>query len=466
MFDFKVKRMDIADYYSMGNGHARRGEWPAARSNYEQVLRLQPGHAAVAASLLEVLLIQRDLAAATRLITTFDESNLDAISRYTTLYLFFKACTFFLTGSEAAGRQQGDELLHRVDLVSCLDWEFGPLNSILNTSLTPHLFQHVMGVETHVRQVQHVQHTVMGRVQDAGPAGVDDENDNESGDDGEGDDDGDEGDAKFTINEHLTLCMERGETNIYVDGDIFDQCKYLLLNKHPDVEDQHLVVEDKTTTMDEALWKHYGKLEDPGYHDVYIPARAAFWGHCSSLQAWAESGYDSSLLHANLAFPLLRALSRAGDPAAKQSLEREVITRWASEFEPVQSYLVEMEFLNDISAKGLVEIIKHDKVLDQVDWLLEKFDLDAMLGMWRAGDDRVQELIAEYLSGEIPGMEPSKQVILLARCKSATMAEHLLELIDVDAFPRELMTRARRNVHVKRLVPAIAREAMQSIPAA
>ncbi|KKM08312.1 hypothetical protein LCGC14_1725100, partial [marine sediment metagenome] len=34
----------------------------------------------------------------------------------------------------------------------------------------------------------------------------------------------------FVINKYITLKLEDGKTNIYVNGQIFDQCKFLFLN--------------------------------------------------------------------------------------------------------------------------------------------------------------------------------------------------------------------------------------------
>ena len=34
---------------------------------------------------------------------------------------------------------------------------------------------------------------------------------------------------EFKVNKYLTLKLENGETNIYIDEEMFIQCKYLLL---------------------------------------------------------------------------------------------------------------------------------------------------------------------------------------------------------------------------------------------
>ncbi|MHA1931117.1 MAG: hypothetical protein ACW96X_01180 [Promethearchaeota archaeon] len=35
---------------------------------------------------------------------------------------------------------------------------------------------------------------------------------------------------EFQINEYITLKLEEGKTNIYINGKLFEQCKFLLLN--------------------------------------------------------------------------------------------------------------------------------------------------------------------------------------------------------------------------------------------
>ena len=34
---------------------------------------------------------------------------------------------------------------------------------------------------------------------------------------------------EFKINEYITLRLEHGDTNIYVNGGLFNQCKFLML---------------------------------------------------------------------------------------------------------------------------------------------------------------------------------------------------------------------------------------------
>ena len=117
---------------------------------------------------------------------------------------------------------------------------------------------------------------------------------------------------KFKINNYLELRLENDKTNIYVDGSLFNSCKYLLLNLP---NDNFNNLED-IDSIDEAAENLDRSMERE--HTHYISPETEFWGHCSNLQAWYENYYDTRVLHRNLAFPLSRALVDAGDKLAKR----------------------------------------------------------------------------------------------------------------------------------------------------
>ena len=56
-------------------------------------------------------------------------------------------------------------------------------------------------------------------------------------------------DQSFRINEHIVLKLEEGKTVIYVDGEPFRQCKYLLL------VDPERIIDTEIDSIDEAA--HY-----------------------------------------------------------------------------------------------------------------------------------------------------------------------------------------------------------------
>ena len=121
----------------------------------------------------------------------------------------------------------------------------------------------------------------------------------------------------FKINDYLTVKFEDSKTNIYVGEELFTQCKYLML----EVPTDDLNLTDHIQSIDEAAEKLDKTFEYyPNPH--LIPPDVEFWGHCSNIQAWVEYDYDTRILHSNLAFPLLKELTKAGDPSQKEYLKK------------------------------------------------------------------------------------------------------------------------------------------------
>ena len=123
---------------------------------------------------------------------------------------------------------------------------------------------------------------------------------------------------EFTINEYLTLKLEGGETFIYVAGERFRQCRFLMINL-PLEEIENF---DEIKSIDEAAEIINPSMREPPEpekirrHEIptyKILPEEEFWGLFSNLQAWFEHGYNTRLLHVNLAFPLLKRLTNVGD---------------------------------------------------------------------------------------------------------------------------------------------------------
>ncbi len=139
---------------------------------------------------------------------------------------------------------------------------------------------------------------------------------------------------EFWVNVFLKLRLENGETEIYVGGKPFRQCKYLLLKEitGDDVLDyqrqvQKVVEEMQYTSVDEKAESYSTKLEGVEPSVFKIEPEEEFKAHCSSLQAFAENDYNTELLHSNLSFPLLKRLSEIGDPVAKIVFKEEILKR-------------------------------------------------------------------------------------------------------------------------------------------
>ncbi len=146
---------------------------------------------------------------------------------------------------------------------------------------------------------------------------------------------------EFVVNKFIMLKLEDGKTNIYVNGEMFNQCKYLMLNV-PTRDDKKI---EKIETIDEVA-DSLGWTEDRQLGiEHYIIPRVEFWGHCSSLQAWYENDYNTNILHRNLAFPLLKKLADVGDSLARKVFGQEVARRLESDYSPVVDYIVKERLL-------------------------------------------------------------------------------------------------------------------------
>jgi len=128
---------------------------------------------------------------------------------------------------------------------------------------------------------------------------------------------------KFKVNDYIKLKLEDNKTNIYINEEMFKQCKYLLLN----ISYNDVVSLDEIDSIDKAVETLGHSLELNKRNIIKIPPEVEFWGHCSNLQVWVENNYDTRLLLSNLAFPLLKKLTEVGDPIARKVFKDEIIKR-------------------------------------------------------------------------------------------------------------------------------------------
>ncbi len=159
---------------------------------------------------------------------------------------------------------------------------------------------------------------------------------------------------EFEINKYLKLKLESGRTNIYVKGHIFQQCMYLLLNIPVDRIEEY----DEIESIDEAA-ESLDRSMEGDHHRPFrrISPEEEFQGHCSNIQAWAENGYDTRILHRNLAFPLLKRLSEVGDPIARKVFSEEIAIRLASKHPTVTQYLTQNGYLKYLSPDEFESIL-------------------------------------------------------------------------------------------------------------
>nr|MDO8111832.1 leucine-rich repeat domain-containing protein [Candidatus Sigynarchaeota archaeon] len=173
---------------------------------------------------------------------------------------------------------------------------------------------------------------------------------------------------EFQINEYIVLKLENEQAVIYVNGERFNQCKFLLFSVDLKESEKY----DEIGSIDEAAEKLDRSMEHRG-EERLISVEEEFWGHCSNLQAWAEHDYDTRLLHSNLAFPLLKKLTESGDPKAQRVFKEEIMARIRSGFFNTIAYLVSngyADYLNPLDLSHLLgdflESSKEDTKLTQI----------------------------------------------------------------------------------------------------
>jgi len=176
---------------------------------------------------------------------------------------------------------------------------------------------------------------------------------------------------------------------IYIAGQPFIQCKFLLL----DIPVSEISSFDEIDSIDEAA-KKMESFSKWNIKKANISPELEFWGHCSNLQVWYEHDYDTRLLHSNLAFSLLNKLTEVGDPLAKKIFKEEVIWRYENGSYKTREY---------IRSSG---ILKHFSIDERFNLILDTDDLIALIELikkvWTSTDPYkiFQELLIEGIKME------------------------------------------------------------------
>lgn len=173
---------------------------------------------------------------------------------------------------------------------------------------------------------------------------------------------------EFKINNYIALKLVEDETVIYVNGEKFDQCKFLFLT----IPVSEIELLEDVETIDEIAEKLNNTLERVGERvgepvNIRIDPRTEFWAHCSNLQAWWENNYDTRLLHSNLAFPLLKKLSEIGDSLAKKVFKEEIAKRLEMGNSTTVGYL---------SVEGFLSYLSKEEFISVFEILCQKFNME------------------------------------------------------------------------------------------
>ena len=158
---------------------------------------------------------------------------------------------------------------------------------------------------------------------------------------------------EFKVNEYITLKLEDDITNLYVNDDLFRQCKLLLLNIPTDEDSGQIQSIDEAA--DNLGWSPFGQMAPDIRHK--IPPETQFWAHCSNIQAWIENEYNTKILHHSIAFPLLKKLEEVGDSLAKVRFKEEVAERLESSTPQVLLFLIQEKYLEIFTTEELESLI-------------------------------------------------------------------------------------------------------------
>lgn len=180
-------------------------------------------------------------------------------------------------------------------------------------------------------------------------------------------------DIVVELNEFITLKLSNTITLLYLNNEYFAQCMRLYIN----IPLKDVVQYDSINSIDEAAEIYektlmYGELFQ-GEHGIeplkttpQIRPEEEFWAHRSNMQAWIENDYDTRILHSNIAFPLLKALSDAGDRVARRVFKDEIAERFSSGYKAVMVYLIIEGYLNHLTESEkitLYESVGFDKLI-------------------------------------------------------------------------------------------------------
>jgi len=186
---------------------------------------------------------------------------------------------------------------------------------------------------------------------------------------------------------------------------------------------------DEIDSIDEAAdvyRKQGGYLGHMGSRTGRITPEQEFWGHCSNIQAWVEHDYDTRILMSNLSFPLLRELTRAGDPVAKRVYKEEVAHRLESGHPSVVQYLLSQGYI------GVFTPSEFESILEATDIIKNLSSYPSMLNQFvRSCFSRFPTLIENILL-QILKLQDGKKFIFSLIQKSYTITPFSTRMRDLD----------------------------------
>lgn len=178
---------------------------------------------------------------------------------------------------------------------------------------------------------------------------------------------------QFKINEYITLKLEENATknklrrnleslvvNIYINGERFDKCRALALLHQGNEGEKKAKEQIESIESIDVLTEGKRRWTPQDY--ISLTAEDAFWGYCSNMQVWAEHQYDTTLLQYESSFWMLKQLCEAGDPIAKEVVEKEVVKQLNRDNSRVRQFFLDNNFMDMFSDEKIKEFLGTDFV--------------------------------------------------------------------------------------------------------
>jgi hypothetical protein len=227
---------------------------------------------------------------------------------------------------------------------------------------------------------------------------------------------------EFAINDLLSVRLnpDTGKTEVYVGGELFRQCKYILLvSPNETIGKEINSIDEAAELMSHALEEGVTPAE------LGITPLEEFQAYCSNLQAWAEHGYDARLLHSNLAFPLLEKLASEGDTLAKAEFNKQVTARFAEGTGATRQFILEQGYLEHLTEEELSNLFDDISSERNIECLLILDELAGELGP--LGQERFNRQVAGRFA---EGTRASRQFIVEQDYLDLFSGEERLALYD------------------------------------
>jgi hypothetical protein len=243
----------------------------------------------------------------------------------------------------------------------------------------------------------------------------------------------------FEINEFITLKLEGGKTQIYINGNLFRQCVTLFLEIPVSDNKSYFDLHSIDDFVEER--RKYGMRMIENY--TPLSPEEEFWGHCSNLQAWVENDYDTRLLRSNLAFPLLKKLTEVGDKKAKRVYKEEIAKRFIHGNFTTRLYLIEENYLKELTQEQFLTILQsldfknflNERGFDDIFWEFLNLIVDL-------GDEKVKrwcknQVIKIFVEGNLKNQLDIINFFPFDLFSKADLQE-LLKKIDYKSFLEDL----------------------------